>query len=97
VAPADKVLVVTDVSVTSFKGSSISILIQLSIANLANPPVYDSVYFGNGGTSDGMTSGFIVAPGQEILALQTFSESVQPGSGTFQTTIILRGYLAPNQ
>jgi len=99
VVPADKVLVVTDVSVTNFIGpAGAASLIQLSIADLVNPPVYSSVFanFGNGagGTSDGMTSGFIVAPGQEILALRTFSSPVnEPG----ETTIILRGYLASNQ
>jgi len=99
VVPADKVLVFTDVSVTNFSGpAGVASLIQLSIADLAKPPVYNSVFAnfggGDGGTSDGMTSGFIVAPGQETLALQTFSQSVEPPG---ETTIILRGYLAPNE
>ena len=98
VAPADKVLVVIDVSARNINGEATeNILIQLSIANLANPPVYDSIFQnsggGDGGTSDGMTSGFIVAPGQQILGLQTPLE--RPPSG--ETTIILRGYLAPNE
>lgn len=98
VAPADKVLVVTDVSDSNTSGDAReNILIQLSIADLAHPPVYESAFEisagGYGGTRDGMTSGFIVAPGQEILALLTVHEGGLSG----QITIILRGYLAPNE
>jgi len=100
VAPADKVLVVTDVSVRNINGPpGESILTQISIASLSNPPVFQSFLqlvgggVGTGGTNDGMTSGFVVAPGQQIFASQNFVEFGSSG----QTTIIVRGYLAPNQ
>jgi len=95
--PADQVLVVTDVSARNIDGTG-DMLIQLSIAALANPPVYESVLHmsggGDGGTNDGMTSGFIVAPELEILALRTF---LNPAATPNETSIILRGYLAPNE
>jgi len=98
VVPDDKVLVVTDVSVRNVNSLINGVLIQLSIDDLFNPPVYELVLqihpFGKGGNNDGMASGFIVAPGQQILALQTF---LPPADSPGQTTIILRGYLAPNQ
>ena len=101
VVPADQVLVVTDVSVTNINiAVSEAVLTQISIASLSNPPVFQSFHIfpgglvGAGGTNDGMTSGFIAAPGQQLFAQQTFIAQTQP---SVQATIILRGYLAPNQ
>jgi len=98
VVPADKVLVVTDVSVRNINvPPEENILTQISIASLSNPPIFQSFLqlsgFGVGGTNDGMTSGFIVAPDQEIFASQDFLEFGTTG----EATIILRGYLAPNE
>jgi len=98
VVPADKVFVATDVSVGIEGTFSASYRIQISIASLDNPPVFESHFFsasGDGGTNDGLTSGFIVAPGQQIFALQTVLNGGAPG--TSQTTIIVRGYLAANE
>ncbi len=99
VVPAEKVLVVTDVNIRNINGGARQgMLFQLSIDDLANPPVHESIFpnsgDGDGGTNDGMTSGFIVAPGKEIFALQTF---LPPRDPLGETTIILRGYLAPDE
>jgi len=104
--PSGKVLVITDVDwqyvhPDGAAGAGAAVTVRLFIENLANDffsrRAFESTVtlssLGEGGTSEAMTSGFIVSPAARICP-DVIGAPAGPPSGLQH--LLLRGYLAPD-